>query len=61
MDVHHFDAEKAFVQPGIDVEVYMGMLPSCGHMTGRVVLPNKSLCGIKQAVWYWYSFSISTL
>ena len=48
LDLSHFDAEQAFVQPKLS-DVYMRLPIGCGAMSGKVVKLCRSLYGLKQA------------
>ena len=61
LDLYHFDAEQAFVQSELDADVYMRMPRGCGDMSGKTVLLNKSLYGLKQAARSWHSLLVATL
>lgn len=43
MGLHHFDAEKAFVQSKLDTNVFMEMPPGCDDLSRKTVSVNKSL------------------
>ena len=45
----HFDVDQAFVQSHLDKNVFLRLPKGCGKMPGKVVRPNKSLYGLKQA------------
>ena len=61
LDLYHFDADQAFVQSKLDTDIYMRMPEGCGDMSGKIVLLNKSLYGLKQAARSWHSLLVSTL
>ena len=61
LDLNHFDAEQAFVQSKLDTDIYLKMPPGCGELSGRTVLLNKSLYGLKQAARTWHDLLIDTL
>ena len=60
-DLFHFDAEQAFVQSKLDTDVYMRTPDGCGELSGKVVLLNRSLYGLKQSARTWLDLLISTL
>ena len=55
LDVCHFDAEQAFVQSKLDVDVSLGLLRGCGSLSGKIVRLKKSLYGLKQASRSWHA------
>ena len=61
LDLFHFDIEQAFVQSKLDTDFYMQMPQRCGDLSGKVVLLNKSLYGLKQAARSWFDLLVSTL
>ena len=61
LNLNHFDAEQAFVQSKLDTDIYLRMPPGCGELSGRTVLLDKSLYGLKQAARTWHDLLIDTL
>ena len=49
LDLGHFDVEQAFVQSDLDAEMYVGLVPGRGSMSGKMVRLNKSVYGLEQA------------
>ena len=47
-DLRHLDVDQAFVQAELDTEILLRLPRGCGEMSGKVVLLNESLYGLKQ-------------
>ena len=61
LDLCHFDIEQAFVQSDLEENVYMRLPQGCGRMSGKIVRPNKTLYGLKQASRQWHAHLIRCL
>ena len=48
-----YDVTKAFIRADMDDDVYMRLPKGCDILTGKVVLLNKVVCGLKQAGRQW--------
>ena len=48
-DLRHLDVDQAFIQSELDTDIYLRLPPSCGSISGKVVLLNKALYGLKQS------------
>ena len=59
-DLRHLDVEQAFIQSEVDTDIYLRLPPGCGSVSGKVVLFNKALYGVKQSGREWYQL-LSTL
>ena len=57
----HFDVEQAFVQSKLDEDVSLRLSKGCGSLSGKIVRPNKSLKGLKQASRSWHAHLASCL
>ncbi|CAB1102712.1 unnamed protein product [Ectocarpus sp. CCAP 1310/34] len=55
LDLCHFDIQQAFVQSGLDEDVFMRLPQGCGRLSGLIVKLCKSLYGLKQASRHWHS------
>ena len=55
LDMCHFDVEQAFVQSKLDEDVFLRLPRGCGRLFGKIVRPNKSLYGVKQASQSWHA------
>ena len=55
LDLRHFDIEQAFVQSDLKENVFMRLPQGCGRLSGKIVRPNKSLYGLKQASRQWHA------
>ena len=51
--VKQYDVTKAFIRAGMDYDVYMRLPKGCDVLTGKVVLLNKAVYGLKQARRQW--------
>ena len=51
----HFDVEQAFVQSKLDEDVSLRLPRGCGRPSCKIVRPNKSLYGLKQASRSWHA------
>ena len=60
-DLRHLDVDQAFIQSELDTDIYLRLPPSCGSVSGKVVILNKALCGLKQSGRAWYQLLPSTL
>ena len=43
----HLDVDQDFIQSELDTDIYLRVPPGCGSVSGRVVLLNKALYGLK--------------
>ena len=59
--LYHLDAEQAFVQSNLREEIYMRLPQGCKEDSGKVVMLNRGLYGLKQAGREWSSLLSSTL
>ena len=57
----HLDADQAFLQSKLDTGIYLSFPPGCGPVSGKVVLLNKAVYGLKQSGRAWYQLLSSTL
>ena len=55
LDLCHFDIEQAFVQSGLEENVFMPLPQGCGRLSGTIARLNKSLYGLKQASRQWHA------
>ena len=55
------DADQAFIQAELDTEIFLRLPPGCGDISGKVVLLNKALCGLKQSSRSWHNILSSTV
>ena len=55
LDLCHFDVDQAFVQSRLDENVILRLPRGCCKMPGKVVRPDKSLYGLKQASRTWHA------
>ena len=55
LDVCHFDVEQAFAQTKLDEGVFMRLPRGCGRLSGKIMRPNKSVYGLKQASRSWHA------
>ena len=55
LDVCHFDVEQAFVKSKLDEDVFLRLPKGCDRLSGKMVWPNKSLYGLKQAYRSWHA------
>ena len=53
LDMHHLDAEQAFIQSELDEEIFMRLPPGCGDVSGNAVLLDRSFYGLKQVGRAW--------
>ena len=60
-DLRHLDVERAFIQSELDTEIYLRLPPGCGSVSGKVVLFNKALYGLKHSGRAWHQLLSSTL
>ena len=47
LDLCHFDVDRAFVQSDLEKNVFLRLPKGCGDLSGKVVLLNKRLYGLK--------------
>ena len=59
-DLRHLDVDQAFFQSELVTDIYFRP-PSCGSVSGKVVLLNMALYGLKQSGRAWYQLLSSTL
>ena len=50
LDLCHFDAEQAFVQPDLKEKFFMRLPQGCADLSGKLERLNRSLYGFKQAL-----------
>ena len=60
-NLRHLDVDQAFIQPELDTDIYFRLPPCCGSVSGKVVLLNMALYGLKQSGRAWYQQLSSTL
>ena len=60
-DLRHCDIDQAFIQAELDTEIFWRLPRGCGEMSGKVLLLNISLYGLKQSGRSWYNLLSSTL
>ena len=46
-NLRHLDVDQAFIQSELDTDIYMHLPLGCGSVSGKVVLINKALYGLK--------------
>ena len=51
----YVDIEQAVVQSDLEENVFMRLPQGCGRLSGKIVRPNKSLYGLKQASRQWHA------
>ena len=49
LPVYHLDVSQAFVQAPLKEEIFMGLPPGCGELSGKIVRLLKRQYGFKQA------------
>ena len=49
LSLRHFDIEQAFVQSGLEGNVFMRLPQGCGNLSGKVIRLRRSLYGLRQA------------
>ena len=59
-DLGHLDVDQAFIQSELDTDIYFRLPPGCGSVSGKVVLLNKALDGLKESGRAWYKSLSST-
>ena len=47
-DLIHLDVDEAFIESELDTDIYLHLSPGCGSVSGKVVILNKTLYGLKQ-------------
>ena len=52
-DLRHLDVDQASIQSELHTDIYLRLLPGCGPVSGKVVLLNKPLYGLKQSGRAW--------
>ena len=45
----------------MDTDIYLRLPPGCGSVSGKVVVPNNALYGLKQSDRAWYQLLSSTM
>lgn len=60
-DICHSDCDQAFVQSRLKERVYMRLPRGCGSLSGKVVVLERSLYGLKQASRTWHIHLIAAL
>ena len=61
LDLCHSDLDRAFVQSRLDDNVFLRFPKGCGKMSGKVMRPNKSSYGLKQASRTWHAHLMTCL
>ena len=61
LDVCHFDVEQAFIQSKLGEDVCLRLPKGCGSLSSKIVRPNKSFYGLKQASRSWHAHLTSSL
>ena len=59
--LRHLDVYQASIQSEVDTDIYLRLPPGCVSASGKVVLLNKALCGLKQSDRAWYHLLLSTM
>ena len=59
--LRHLDVDQAFIQSESDTGIYLRLPPGCESVSGKVVLLNKALHGLKHCGRAWYQLLSSTL
>ena len=60
-DLRHLDVDQASIQSELDNDIYLRLPPGCESVSGKVVLLNKAVYGLKQSGRAWYQLVPSTL
>ena len=60
-DLRHLNVDQAFVQSELNTGIYFRLPSGCGSVSGKVVLLNKALYGLKKRGRAWYQLLSSTL
>ena len=55
LDLCHSDIKQASVQPSLEEVLQMRLPQGCGRLSEKIVRPNKSLHGLKQASGQWHA------
>ena len=53
-DLRHLGVDQAFIHSELDTDVYLRLSPGCRSVSGKVVILNKALRGLKQIGRAWY-------
>ena len=56
-----FDVDEAFILSDLEEGVFLRLAKGCGHLSGKVVLLNKRLYGLKQASRTWHAHPTTCL